>query len=397
MPTEFKFPDVGEGITEGKLIKWHVKEGGHVKTDETLAEVETEKAVVELPSPVEGTVLKLNGKEGDTIKVGEVIVVIGEKGEAVKTISKVGGQREAPKKSEAAPQPTPQTGVLATPAIRKLASDMGVTLSNVKGTGPGGRITEDDVKNIAKPKAPKVTFEKYGQILKIPMTSTRKAIAEHMKLSKYTAPHSTLMDEIDAAFLVGLRQQKKKEAEKRGIKLTYLPFIIKALIKAIKRHPYINSSIEEESDQIVVKSYYNIGIATQTPYGLFVPVVKNADKKDIFEIAKEIDELSQKAKDRKLGIDEMRGGSITITNYGSIGTTYGVPVINYPEVAILGLGRMQEKPVVVNGEIKIRAMLPISVSFDHRAIDGGEVAKFMGELANDLQEDMTAEGKEEHG
>ncbi len=394
MATEFKFPDVGEGITEGKLIKWHVKEGGYVKTDETLAEVETEKAVVELPSPVEGTVLKINGKEGDTIKVGEVLVVIGGKGE---TAGKADGQKEAPKKFETVPQSMSQSNVLATPAIRKLASDMGVDLFKVKGTGLGGRITEDDVKNIAKPKAPKVTFEKYGQILKIPMTPTRKAIAEHMKLSKYTAPHSTLMDDIDVAFLVGLRQQKKKEAEKRGVKLTYLPFIIKALIKAVKRHPYINSSIDEENDQIIVKSYYNIGIATQTPYGLFVPVVKNADKKNIFEIAKEIEELSQKAKDRKLGIDEMRGGSITITNYGSIGTTYGVPVINYPEVAILGLGRMQEKPVVIDGKVQIRAMLPISVSFDHRAIDGGEVAKFMGEFAADLQEDMTSDEKEEHG
>ncbi len=387
MATEFKFPDVGEGITEGNIVKWHVKEGDYVKADQTLVEIETEKAIVEIPSPVEGTILKLNGKVGDTIPVGMVIVVIGERGEKTTT-------KEIPKQagkvvSKSVPV-TQTTGVLATPAIRKLAAEMGVDLSKINGTGPGGRITEDDLKVVPK-KAPKVTFEKYGQILKIPMTSVRKAIADHMKLSKYTAPHSTLMDEIDATYLVGLRNKKKVEAEKRGIKLTYLPFIIKALIKAIKRHPYINSSIDEDEHLIVVKSYYNIGIAVQTSYGLFVPVVKNADKKDIFEIAKEIETLSEKAKDRKLGVDDMKGGSITISNYGSIGVTFAVPVINYPEVAILGIGRMQEKPVVIDGKITIRTILPVSVSFDHRVIDGGEVAKFVSEFSMNLQEDMTVE------
>ncbi len=397
MATEFKFPDVGEGITEGTIVKWHVKEGDYVKVDQTLVEIETEKAIVEIPSPVEGTILKLNGSVGETIPVGKVIVVIGEKGESA---SKEAG-KETPKQAEkvvskSVPVMAQLEGVLATPAIRKLASELGVNLSKIKGTGPGGRITEDDLRNSTKPKAPKVTFEKYGQILKIPMTPVRKAIAEHMKLSKYTAPHSTLMDEIDATYLVGLRGKKKTEAEKKGIKLTYLPFIIKALVRAIKRHPYINSSLDEESEQIVVKSYYNIGIATQTPYGLFVPVVKNADKKDIFQIAKEIDELSQKARERKVSVEDMKGGSITITNYGSIGTTYGVPVINYPEAAILGIGKMQERPVVIEGKIQIRTVMPISVSFDHRIIDGGEVAKFISEFSLDLQEDMTIDEEKEH-
>lgn len=397
MATEFKFPDVGEGITEGNIVKWHVKEGDYVKADQTLVEVETEKAIVEIPSPVEGTILKLNGKVGDTIPVGMVIVVIGEKGESVTT--KTGKRKEIPKQegkvvSKNIPV-TQSASVLATPAIRKLAADMGVDLSKIKGSGPDGRIVEDDLKAVPK-KAPKVTFEKYGQILKIPMTAVRKAISDHMKLSKYTAPHSTLMDEIDATYLVGLRNKKKAEAEKKGIKLTYLPFIIKALIKAIKRHPYINASIDEDEQQIVVKSYYNIGVAVQTAYGLFVPVVKNADKKDIFAIAKEIEELSQKAKDRKLSVDEMKGGSITISNYGSIGTMFGVPIINYPEVAILGLGKMQEKPVVIDKKIEIRTILPISVSFDHRVIDGGEAAKFMSEFSTNLQEDMTIDEEESH-
>ncbi len=397
MATEFKFPDVGEGITEGNIVKWHVKEGDYVKADQTLIEIETEKAIVEIPSPVEGTILKLNGRVGETIPVGMVIVVIGEKGETAKiTGAKQIEQKQVMKApTPVMPQAVQASGVLATPAIRKLAAEMNVDLSKIKGTGSVGRITEDDVKNASKPKAPKVTFEKYGQILKIPMTSVRKAIADHMKLSKYTAPHSTLMDEIDATYLVGLRNKKKAEAEKKGIKLTYLPFIIKALIKAVKRHPYVNASIDEEEQVIVVKSYYNIGIAVQTPYGLFVPVVKNADKKDIFEIAKEIEALSQKAKDRKLSVDDMKGGSFTISNYGSISVTFAVPVINYPEVAILGIGKMQEKPVVIDGKITIRTMLPVSVSFDHRVIDGGEVAKFISEFATNLQEDMTID-EEKH-
>lgn len=399
MATEFKFPDVGEGITEGNIVKWHVKEGDYVKADQTLVEVETEKAVVEIPSPVEGTILKLNGAVGETIPVGKVIVVIGEKGEKAKTTETAEKPKDVAKAhATAVAQTAPATNVLATPAIRKLASEMGVDISKVKGTGPGGRITEDDLKDsrTQKPAAPKVTFEKYGQILKIPMTAVRKAISEHMKLSKYSAPHSTLMDEIDATYLVGLRKSKKPEAEKTGIKLTYLPFVIKALVKAIKRHPYLNSSLDEENEQIIVKSYYNIGIAVQTPYGLFVPVVKNVDKKDIFEIAKEIEELSQKAKERKLGVEDMKGGSFTITNYGSIGTIYGVPIINYPEAAILGIGKMQEKPVVIDGKIQVRTMLPVSVSFDHRIVDGGEVVKFVNEFAMNLQEDMTIDEEKEH-
>ncbi|MBI3413487.1 MAG: 2-oxo acid dehydrogenase subunit E2 [Candidatus Aenigmarchaeota archaeon] len=397
MATEFKFPDVGEGITEGKIVRWHVREGDYIKADQTLVEIETEKAIVEIPSPVEGTVLKLNGKVGDTIPVGTVLVVVGEKGESAKIKeSRAEKTKEISNAVPAMSQTAQPAGVLATPAIRKLAAEMGVDLSKIKGTGPGRRITEDDIRNSSKPKAPKVTFEKYGQILKIPMTSVRKAIADHMKLSKYTAPHSTLMDEIDATYLVGLRNKKKAEAEKKGIKLTYLPFIIKALIKAIKRHPYANSSLDEENEQIIVKSYYNIGIAVQTPYGLFVPVVKNADKKDIFELAKEIGTLSEKAKERKLTIDDMKGGSFTISNYGSIGVTFAVPIINYPEAAILGIGRMQDKPVVVDKKVQIRTIMPISISFDHRVIDGGEAAKFANEFAMNLQEDMTIDEEKEH-
>jgi len=402
MTTEFKFPDVGEGITEGTLLKWHVNEGDEIKTDQTIAEVETEKAVVELPSPVSGTVLKLNGKEGETIEVGKIIAVIGEKGETAEISETEEKKEEAPieaaKPIETPTQPQ-SSGILATPATRKLAAELKVDLSKVNGTGTNGRVTDEDVRSAAKvtekPKAPKVTFEKYGQILKIPLTSMRKAITEHMKLSRYTAPHSTLMDEIDATFLVNLRQGKKEEAKQRGVKLTYLPFIIKALIKSFKSHPYLNSSLDEEDQQIIVKSYYNIGIAVQTAMGLVVPVIRNADKKDIFELAKEIEELSQKAKDRKLSIEEMRGGSFTISNYGSIGVTFAVPVVNYPEVAILGIGKMQKKPVVIDDEIKIKPIIPVSVSFDHRVVDGGEVAKFINELSLNLQEDMTAE-EEKH-
>lgn len=416
MAFEFRFPDIGEGIHEGELVKWLVKEGDVVKSDQPLGEIETDKAIAEIPSPRDGVILKLNFKPGDTIKVGDVMVVIGEKGEKVAEKSRA-VQEEKPKEEAKLEQPKTETSskekpeskteasagkVLATPKVRKLAKDLGVDLSKVKGTGPDGRITEEDVKGFSgevkegiKPstekseeefKRPKVTFEKYGEALRIPIRGMRKAIAENMVRSASKIPHVTHMDEADITELVKIREKEKKVAENFGVKLTYLPFIIKALLAALKEHPYLNSSIDETTNEIVVKKYYNIGIAVQTSDGLMVFVVKKVDDKSIIELAREIQDLSEKARARRIALEDLQGGSFTITNYGSVGGTFGTPIINYPEAAILGVGRIQEKPVVKEGKVVIRKILPLSLTFDHRIVDGAEAAAFMNDLIKRLED-----------
>ncbi len=405
MSFEFKFPDVGEGIHEGELVKWLVKEGDKIKADQPIAEIETDKAVVEIPSPKNGVVLRLNWKPGDTIKVGEILLVLGEEGEKasevqiekqeMKSLEKIQEKLETPSNIL---KPT----IFATPATKKIAKELNIDLSKVVGTGSNGRITDQDVRNYAnkiqniKPeiskeeiKAPKITFEKYGEILKIPLKGMRKTIAENMVRSKFTATHVTHMDEVDITDLVKVREKEKKLAENYGIHLTFLPFIIKALLAALKEHPYLNSSLDEEKQEIVIKKYYNIGIAVQTSDGLMVPVVKRVDDKSIMELAKEIQDLAEKAKARRIDIEDMKGGTFTITNYGSIGGIYGTPIINYPEVAILGVGRIIEKPVVKNKKIVIRKILPLSLTFDHRVVDGAEVAEFMNSVIRRLEDPDT--------
>lgn len=425
MAYEFKFPDVGEGIHEGELVKWHVKAGDAIKEHETIAEVETDKAVVEIPSPKSGTILKLHFKEGDTIKVGEVMATIGEKGEKAAP-SKAAPVKAAPK----APQPAPTTkkavvgektaptvigvieeakgvekhveikrekaraAVQAVPAARALAKELKVDLSTVKGTGPDGIITVADVKGpVGKPvvagkavAAPKVTFETYGRVLKIPFKGMRKKIAENMALSKHTAAHVTHMDEFDVTALWDIRKEKKALAENKGYPLTFLPFITKAVCIGLKEFPYMNSSLDEEGSAIVVKQYYNIGIAVDTQQGLMVPVVKGAEKRSIMDIAKEIYKLAEEARDRSIKLDDLKGGTFTITNIGSLGGTYATPIINYPEVGILGLGRIYDKPFVTNGKLSVRKTLPISLSFDHRVIDGAYAARFANAIKKHLED-----------
>lgn len=406
MTYEFKFPDVGEGIHEGELIKWLVKEGDRIKADQPIAEIETDKAVVEIPSPKEGFVLKLNWKPGDTVKVGEVLLVIGEEGEKtveaqvekqeIKSLEKIQDKLQTPTSII-------RSNILATPATRKVAKELGVDLLNIKGTGFGGRITDQDVKNysdklqttsqdtaeIKKIESPKITFEKYGEVLKIPLKGMRKTIAENMTRSKFTATHVTHIDDADVTDLTKVREKEKKLAENYGIHLTYLPFIMKAVLAALKEHPYLNSSLDEDKQEIIVKKYYSIGIAVQTSDGLIVPVIKRVDDKSIMELAKEIQDLTEKARVRRIDIEDLRGGTFTITNYGSVGGIYGTPIINYPEVAILGIGKIQEKPVVKNKKIVIRKILPLSLTFDHRVVDGAEVAEFMNSVIKRLEDPDT--------
>lgn len=430
MAIEFKFPDVGEGIHEGELKKWLVKEGDKVAEHQTIAEIETDKAVVEIPSPASGIILKLNAKQGDVVNVGQVLVVIGEKGEKVdlkkeeikreqkaevkaeakkKSVSVIGELEEAPEDEEEKPEEESEVEkseeekvekkeIRAIPAARKQAKESGIDLSQVHGTGQDGVITVSDVNAFAKSKpeanfeekeashALKVSFEEWGPIIRLPLKGMRKTIAQNMIKSIRTAVHVTHMDDVDVTELAKIREQKKSEAENKGFPLTFLPFVVKACIIALKEHPFVNSSLIEETQEIVLKKYYNMGIAVDTPEGLMVPVIKNADKKSILEIAKDIFRLAEEARTREIQIKDLRGSSFTITNIGSLGGIFATPIINQPEIAILGLGRMKETPVVRDGNITIRKIMPLSLSFDHRVIDGAEAAKFVNDIKKHLED-----------
>lgn len=378
---EFKLPDLGEGLVEAEIVKWLVKEGDYVKKDQNIVEVETAKALVEIPSPVEGKIVKLIGLPGKVVKVGEVLVVFETAEKIEKKIEEKGtfAVGELPKEEIILPKPLE---AIAMPAARELAKKLGVDLSKVKGSGPGSVITEADVKNyyeaLKAPKAPRLVFEHWGKALRIPYRGTRKTIGENMLLSKRTIPHVTHMDVCDVTELSKLRAKYKLKTLKEGFPLTYLPFVIKACYFALKANPYFNSSLDEENKEIVVKQYYNIGFAVDTSEGLLVPVVKEVDKKSIFQIAKEIKEFSDLARERKLKIEDMQGGTFTITNIGSIGGTYSTPIIRWPECAILALGRIYK-------DLSGRDVLPLSLSFDHRIIDGARAARFLNDVKSYLE------------
>jgi pyruvate dehydrogenase E2 component (dihydrolipoamide acetyltransferase) len=398
MAKQFRFPDVGEGITEGEVVRWLVKEGEEVKADQTLAEIETDKAIVEMPSPYAGTVLRLHFKEKDVVKVGQVLVTIGEKGEAV---PEAGAAAQAPVAEARAGKPSgamtagaaAQAGaVQATPKVRNLAQELGVDLAAIQGTGPGGRITEDDVK-AAKEKPPekkreikvKSKYDFYGTLERIPLRGVRRATAKHMRESLDKAAHVTHCDEADATKLVALRDAMKAEAEAKGIKLTYLPFIVKAVVEALKLHPTLNAMLDEEEQEIVVKKYYNIGIAVDVPDGLIVPVVKMAEQKSVFDIAEEIQNLAKAAKERTLDLADLKGGTFSITNIGVIGGYAATPITNYPEVAILASMKIEDRPRVENGAVVVRKTIPLCLAFDHRVNDGAEAARFAKDLIGFLE------------
>lgn len=401
---EFRFPDVGEGITEGEIVRWLVKEGEKVKEDQPLVEIETDKAIVEIPAPKAGTILKLHYKEGETVKVGSVLVTLGEEGEAPKvakaeearrpSTTVVGVLEEAeeeevakPEEKAAVAKKEAERPVQATPAARRLAKELGVDLAQVQGTGPGGAVTEGDVRAVAEKKpAVKVTkkYDMYGYVERIPLKGIRKSTARRMAESWEKVPRVTHMDEADVTTLVRLREKAKKEAEGKGVKLTYLPFLIKACIAALQEYPYLNATLEEK-EEIVLKKYYNIGIATDIGEGLMVPVIKGADQKPIFQIAQEIEALAKAAQARTIDLADLKGGTFTITNIGVIGGTYATPIINYPEVAILATGKIHEKPVAREGKVEVRKVLPLSLSFDHRVADGAYAARFVTRLIEYLE------------
>lgn len=405
MAKQFRFPDIGEGITEGEIVRWLKTEGDDVKEDETLAEVETDKAVVEIPSPYAGTVLKRHFREKDIIKVGEILVTIGAKGEK----PSAPGEPAAAPAPAAAPVPEEMGAsvvgeirsdsreireILATPRVRRLAREQGVDLSGLTGSGSQGRITEQDVRGAGKPPAPagikiKSKFDFYGTLERIAVRGVRRATARKMRESVSSAAHVTHFDEADVSALEILRKSLGPEARKRKVKLTALPFIVRAVISALQAHPLLNSILDEDEQEIVVKKYYNIGIAVDVPDGLIVPVIKFADQKSVFDLAGEIENLARGARERKLDLADLKGGTFSITNVGMLGGEYATPIINYPETAILATMRIADRVRAVDGEVRIVKTLPLCLSFDHRVIDGAEAARFTNDLIQALEDPQT--------
>lgn len=409
MSFQFKLPDIGEGIHEGEIVKWFVKPGDKVNEDDVLCEVQNDKAVVEIPSPVEGTVEEVLVSEGTVATVGQVLITFdapgyedlkfkGDEGDdapkqeaSVETSS--AEQEKAAESTNESPAPVdPNRRVIAMPSVRKYAREKGVDITLVSGSGKNGRVLKSDIDAFStggaqdtqavqateekvvqagdsKPQAAAIPAGQYPETRE-PMSGIRKAIAKAMVNSKHTAPHVTLMDEVDVTKLVENRKKYKEVAANKGIKLTFLPYVVKALTSALREYPALNTSLDDETNEIIQKHYYNIGIAADTDRGLLVPVVKDADRKSIFNISQEINELGTKAREGKLAPDEMKGASCTISNIGSAGGQWFTPVINHPEVAILGIGRIAEKPIVRDGEIVAAPVLAVSLSFDHRMIDG---------------------------
>lgn len=388
---EFKLPDIGEGVAEGEILKWMVKEGDKVNEDQPLVEVMTDKVNVQIPSPRSGTISRILAKEGEMARVGQTIVVIAEEGErAGAQGTPVGTGGETPTRTvsqlRTTEPATPADHVLATPATRRMARELGVDLAKVRGTGPVGRVTEEDVRAAASGKAPQqATFAQSAKEERIPLRGVRKIIAERMTLSSSKAAQVTHVDEADMTELLLLREAFKGSADKRGVRLTLLPFVIKGIIPALKEFPYVNATLDE-AGSVVLKKYYNMGIAVDTEQGLIVAVVKDADRKDIFDLAKEIEGLAGRARAGQLGLEEVHGSTFTITNVGVIGGLFATPMINYPEVAILGTHKITKRPVVRNGKVEVRDMIYLSLTFDHRIIDGAYAARFMNRIVETLQD-----------
>jgi pyruvate dehydrogenase E2 component (dihydrolipoamide acetyltransferase) len=431
---DLKLPKLGEGAESGTVVAILVKEGDTVTAGQTLVELENEKAVAPIPSTVAGTIAKLRVKEGDKISVGQVIATInessgrdaasgrslGEKSTPLTAASAPPAKKAAaPRRAEPEPEPEPEgeaeaedaTGeeepsdvsVAAAPSIRKIARELGINLGKIRGSERGDRIVMADLRAYiqrlqklaaqpkgdqvgrAVPSTPQIDFSKWGEVTKKPMSVLRKTISRRMVESWNAVPHVTQFDDADITALMDLRKKHSAAYEKKGVKLTLTPFVIKAVIVALKKHPIFNSSIDEVAEEIVLKEYFHIGVAVDTEHGLFVPVIRDAEKKSLLELSKELNTLADKARDRKLGLEEMQGGTFTISNQGGIGGAHFTPIVNKPEVAILGLGRGALKAVVKDKKVEPRLMMPIAISYDHRVIDGATAARFMVDLLQAIE------------
>ena len=496
MVREFKLPDVGEGIAEAEIVEWHVEVGDEVSEDQVVAEAETDKAVVEVPSPVNGSVREIRADAGEMVPVGTVIITFDVEGEASEGETETSASEETTESQEQVAEepvdtdgevseeaPTPAGRVFAAPSARRLARELSVDIARVEGSGPSGRVTETDVRAAAESEdgedetepvveaeastgagsaatdvgagsektsvdsepadrdrtlaapatrrlareegldlnAVPATEERDGEAFvtqeavrqyaesqraaqeadaaavsepatagereeRVPYRGIRRTIGEAMQTSKFTAPHVTHHDTARVDALVETRASLKARAEERGVRLTYMPFVMKALVAALREFPMLNASLDEEAEEVVYRNYYNVGIAVATEAGLMVPVVKDVHEKGMLQLASEVNELAQKARERSITREEMQGGTFTITNFGAIGGEYATPIINHPEVAILGLGELTERPVAEGGEVYAARTLPLSLSIDHRVVDGADAAAFTNRVIEYLEE-----------
>lgn len=412
----FRLPDVGEGITQAEIVEYLVKVGDTVKEDQPVVRVETDKAVVELPAPTTGTVVEIPYKPGDSINVGDPLLIIETEKEETALAApsaEPAAARPAPvtktlqpvPSETSPPAPAPAERVLATPHTRRLARELKVDINTVKGTGPHGRVTDDDVRKAAAevipppPRAPTAAavqapatagfdFEKYGPTKRVPLKGVRKRIAEVMVRSVSTIPHVTHFDRADVTDLLTVVEEQRALAQSRGIKLTIASFVAKATATALKEFPILNSSLDEETGELVLKEYIHIGMATDTEAGLMVPVIRDVDRKSILQIASELQDLSRKARDRSIDLEDLRGGSFTITNVGAIGGSWATPIIFHPQVAILCTMRAEPMPVVRDNQVVIRTIMPITLSFDHRVLDGADAGRFSNYVAALLSDPM---------
>ena len=417
---DFKLPDLGEGLEEAEIVSWRVKEGEEVELNQPIVEVETEKALVQIPSPYAGVVDKLHGDVGDRVKVGATLVSIKTASDAPQAgkrrqevlvgygVDEEGGRRRRRKKlgraADAEPEPEPEPAgprkALATPPVRKLAREMGIDIDTVRGSGPDGRVTRDDVmaaqsapetdvpkEHVAsvtrlEPAARRPISEEGPAEERIPVRAIRRTIAERMVRSYTEIPHVTEWLQVDATELMRLRDDLKTAPEADGVKMSPLPVLMKALIAALRKHPLINSSWDGETGEIVVKRFYHIGIATDTERGLLVPVVRDAEQLSVFDIAREVTRLAEAARNGTITPVELTGSTITITNVGSFGMESGTPIINHPESAILATGAITKRPWVVGDQIVVRYVMTLALSFDHRIIDGAEAGRFLRYLGD---------------
>jgi pyruvate dehydrogenase E2 component (dihydrolipoamide acetyltransferase) len=402
MVLEFRFPDVGEGITEGEVVRWLVRPGETIRADQPLVEIETDKAVVEIPAPCPGRIVRLMAQEGEKIQVGQVLVAIGEIDQPVSSSSvSVVGALEAtsadlpppPEIEPSAPTATRPARILAIPSVRKLARELGVDLARVAPTGPRGRIRREDVLRAAEqrgasvsPKEPEAAApvqqerDEFGPTAWLPLPALRRTIAEAMVRAANTAVPVTTTDEVDVTELVAWWQRSRDTAEASRSRLTMLPFVMKAVVAALSQHPQLNATLTDDQRHLVLKRYYHLGIATDTPDGLIVPVVKDVDRKSVLELADELQRLTELARTRRISLADLRGGTFTISNYGAIGGMFATPMLHLPQVAILGVGRCLQKPMVHHGAVAVRTVLPLSLTFDHRALDGATAQRFLNHL-----------------
>ena len=408
---KFKFADIGEGIHEGKILEYNYKVGDMIKEGETLVIIETDKVNAEIPIPVDGKIVELGPKEGEIVHVGEILAVVDDGTDAPEKESPKDDVKEESNSDDADNDEAGVVGklevsdeviasseeknddesrakkTLATPVARKLANDLNIDIKDIEGTGEHGRVLKTDIEDFKNNKPTKQTesrveIERPKQKVlegdrREKISTLRKSVVKAMTLSKQIIPHTTLIDELDVTDLVNFRNNHKEMAKTEGVKLTYMAFIIKALVKAIKDYPVFNSSFDEENEEIIYRANINIGIAVDTPDGLIVPNIKNVDQLSLFEIANEVERLASLAKERKIQLNELQNGTITITNFGAFDAISGTPVIKHPEVAILGVGKVTKKPVVLDNEIVIRDIMPLSLTFDHRIIDGADGGRFM--------------------